>query len=350
MKTFVLDIWADLREKRMWPVALVLLAALVAVPVVLSKPSEDPPAAPAASLGRAAGEPKDPGGLAAVKLGQDEGAPGSALDTFDPSDPFRPPAGVAENSSNTAGLGGEASVPAQSETVVDEAPVSTSGSTGGSGTGGAPPADSDATATPDAGGTGGGGTGGGGTGDDGTGRGGEAPDNGGDRTETVEYTYVIDLTFSANGRRRRVRGMRRLEMLPSQASPLLILLGVSPDAGDAVFLVDSTLQAAGEGRCKPSADECAFLHLGPGSEHAFTTDEGDSYTLRLDEIRKVRVGGSAAADRPTTEKRAEGRPAARARAAHAPSPVVRFAPPVLSDLVSVSSPRAGGVEPDRDRR
>ena len=39
---FLIDLWSDLREKRMWPVALVLLLALIAVPVVLSKPSKEP--------------------------------------------------------------------------------------------------------------------------------------------------------------------------------------------------------------------------------------------------------------------------------------------------------------------
>ena len=38
MKIFLLDLWHDLRAKRLWPVALVLAVALVAVPVVLSKP------------------------------------------------------------------------------------------------------------------------------------------------------------------------------------------------------------------------------------------------------------------------------------------------------------------------
>ena len=35
----------DLREKKLWPIALVLLAALVAVPVLLSKSSSSTPEA-----------------------------------------------------------------------------------------------------------------------------------------------------------------------------------------------------------------------------------------------------------------------------------------------------------------
>ena len=42
MTNFLQDLWNDLRVKRLWPVALVLLAALVATPVVLSKDAEAP--------------------------------------------------------------------------------------------------------------------------------------------------------------------------------------------------------------------------------------------------------------------------------------------------------------------
>ena len=41
MKTFFLDLWHDLREKRMAPVAAVLALALVAVPVLLAKLAEE---------------------------------------------------------------------------------------------------------------------------------------------------------------------------------------------------------------------------------------------------------------------------------------------------------------------
>jgi hypothetical protein len=47
MKMLLLDLWNDLRAKRLWPVAALLLAALVATPVVLSTDAEEPaPPAP----------------------------------------------------------------------------------------------------------------------------------------------------------------------------------------------------------------------------------------------------------------------------------------------------------------
>ncbi len=79
-------------------------------------------------------------------------------------------------------------------------------------------------------------------------------------------------------------------MLPSQVNPLLIFMGVTDNAGNAVFLVDSTLKTTGEGKCKPSHGDCAFLYLGAGAEQEFTNEDGDSYRLLINEIRKVKVG------------------------------------------------------------
>ncbi len=328
MRTFVAGLWNDLRAKRLWPVAVVLLGGLIAVPVVLSKDSEAPPAPPppaaSASGERSAREPSDLGALAAVKLEQADPGDGSTLDTFDPSDPFRPPTEVLKQASEEA-LGSTPAGPT-GDPVSDTDAVGGGGSTGDPGSSGGTGSSGD-TATRDTG------TGGDGDAD------GDADGGDGDTTTTTQYTYVIDVTFSANGRTRKVRGMERLEMLPSQASPLLLFLGVSANAGNAVFLVDSTLDAAGEGRCEPSPGDCAFLYLGAGSEHVFTNDDGESYELRVDQIRKVRTGAGASES---------GRRPAKA-SVHS-SGVRRFVPPLLADLVSVSSEALGDSDSDKYHR
>jgi hypothetical protein len=146
------------------------------------------------------------------------------------------------------------------------------------------------------------------------------------RTETAQYEYVADVTFWTGDRRRKVRGLRKLDMLPNQSAPVLIFMGTSGDGGNAVFLVDSTLKAAGEGRCVPSPANCAYVHIGPGSEHAFTTVEGDSYRLRIEEIRRVEVKASAArAARPSARTSVGNRTASR-----------RFELPSLVDLIAVT--------------
>jgi hypothetical protein len=127
-------------------------------------------------------------------------------------------------------------------------------------------------------------------------------------------------------------------MLPSDSSPLLIFMGVTAKGADAVFLVDSTLEAAGEGRCKPSPAECAFAYVGAGSEYVFSEEDGDTYTIRIDQIRKVKVGASANGS-------AKG---AKARASVG-SPR-RFVPPILADVVIVASDQLENSNNDPESR
>jgi hypothetical protein len=322
MKIFLLDLWHDLRAKRLWPVALVLAAGLVAVPVVLSKSSDSAPAPAPTEVAKSKPDNDALEALASVKLGESDGERGSTLGKFDPGDPFRPPKAIERRSRGDAGVGssiaGQLGKGATSDGGGSDTGSSDLGSTGG-----------------ETGSTGGdtGSTGGGDTGS----TGGDGPDT----PTTTQYTYVVDLTFTANGRTRRLEGMQRLDMLPSASSPLLLFLGVSANAGNAVFLVDSTLEAAGEGRCKPKASDCAFLYLGAGSEHEFTNEDGDSYTLRIDEIRKVEVGSSATSSRKSRSASA---------ALGAPAAPRRFLPPMLADLVSVSSTDDAGSNDNDHRR
>ena len=264
MKIFLLDLWHDLKEKRLWPVAVVLLVGLVAVPVLLAKPADEP-RRPRRRPAAAGPKPDVLKQLAKVKLGDEEVGDGSTLGAFDPSNPFNPPKGA----------------------IKKEAGRSTANAGPSADTAGAPTLDGRrrfhrgarrrhhrrrSRRAPGGGDTGG----------------------GGPTTTTTVYKYVVDLTFKANGHTRHIKGMEKLDMLPNQSAPLLIFMGVTPKGSNAVFLVDSTLKAAGEGKCKPSAAECAFAYIGAGSEYIFTEDDGDTYTVRIDEIRKVKVGATAA--------------------------------------------------------
>lgn len=299
MKIFILDLWHDLREKRLWPVAVVLAIGLLAVPVVLRKPAKAPAPAPVVD---ASVKPtrNQLAALAQVKLGEENTGAGSTLGVFDPGNPFKPPKG-AVTADQSPGPG-SSSQPGPSSTSTTPDNGSSGGTTGG-----------------DFGGTTGGGTGG-------------APGGGdGVQTTTTVYKYVVDLTFTTNGRKRHIKGLEKLDMLPSQSSPLLIFMGVTPKGSDAVFLVDSSLEAHGEGRCKPSQAECAFAYIGAGSEYIFTEEDGDSYTVQIDEIRKVKVSSSGQG------AKAGGAKGAKARASVGPHR--RFVPPLLADLVVVASDR-----------
>jgi hypothetical protein len=307
MKIFLLDLWHDLREKRLAPVAVVLLLGLVAVPVLLAQPAEDPGPAPVVAAPKKA-DREALAALTKVKLGEDATGKGSTLGVFDPDNPFSPPKGTIKKDAVTA--------------AADAGPGDVSGTPGSTSPGG------DVT---DDGALGGGGVTSPGATIPGTG-------GGGGKTTTTVYKYVVDLTFKANGRTRHIKGMEKLDMLPSDSSPLLIFMGVTAKGADAVFLVDSTLEAAGEGRCKPSPAECAFAYIGAGSEYAFTEEDGDTYTIRIDQIRKVKVGASA-------NSSAKG---AKARASVG-SPR-RFVPPILADVVIVASDQLENSNNDPESR
>jgi hypothetical protein len=301
MKIFMLDLWHDLQQKRLAPVAVALLLGLVAIPVVVAKPADEASPAPVPRVSAAQRENADRAlaALSQVKLGDEKVGSGSTLGVFDPKNPFKTPKGVKakpDTSSGPAGAGpGSQSGPTSGSTPGSTGGGNTSGDTSGGGV------------TTTTGGTTGGET----------------------TTTTTVHKYVVDVTFEANGRTRHIKGLEKLDMLPSQDAPLLIFMGVTANGGNAVFMVDSTLKAAGEGKCKPSQSQCAFAYIGAGSEYMFSNEDGDSYRVKIDEIRKVKVG--------TTGSSAKAGSAKGATARASVGPARRFVPPILGDVVVVAS-------------
>jgi hypothetical protein len=325
MNVFLLDLWHDLREKRLWPVALALLIGLVAVPVVLSKPVGAPAPTPPPVNSQADQNLKE---QAKVVLAND-GENGSKLNLFKSTDPFKPPKGAVKNPNAAASDGGVG--PAASSSAATSA--GSTGAVGGSSAG----------ALPAGGSTG---STGGGTGT--TSPGGFSPAGGNTVTKkkVTKYTYVIDVTYTHDGHVRKEKGMTALEMLPNSASPLLVFLGVDSKATNAVFIVDQSLKATddSEGRCKPDNDNCNFLYLGAGNQEKFTTDDGQSYTLTIDNIRRVKVKAkSAKASSHKSGKKAKesfastGDKSSKPKAQRSRT----FVPPLLLNLVTVSSGGAG---------
>jgi len=307
MQNVLIDVWNDLRARRLLPVAAVLLVGLVAAPIVLSKKSDDsvpaPTQTPAPTQAQA---PQGPDELAQVKVGDAlEQGTGSSLSAFGASDPFAPPKKVLKaaeaDQQPSGGTQSGITVPTPSDS-------------GGSTTGG--------TGESTGGGTGGGETGG----------------SGGGSEKTTEFEYVLDVTFWSNGHKRTIKGMEKLDTLPNMVNPLLIFMGVSGKGGNAVFLVDATLETTGEGKCKPSRSDCAFLYLGAGAEQEFSNEDGDSYRLRVDQIRKVKVGdesGNSDSAPASTSKQSANAAVVERR---------RFVMPALTDLVEQSS--SGGSNHD----
>jgi hypothetical protein len=257
VKVFLLDLWLDLREKRLAPVAVLLLAGIIAVPVVLAKKSEPVVAPPGPTATTASVAPVIEGSPSA-------GPVNSKLQTFSPRDPFEP-------TGSTAAAGGS--------TPATTGGTGTTGSTGTTGAGTTPGG-----ATTGTGVTGNGTTG---TGTTGT----TTPES-----KTTLFTYTADLKFGEGGDTKTFKDVARLALIPDDANPKLVFLGVTTTGKTAVFLVDSNIGVdTGEGKCRPSPDECTFLYLRPDADHdqaTLTDSDGTVFHLRLLDINRVTVSSS----------------------------------------------------------
>jgi hypothetical protein len=245
----VRDLWSDLVEKRLWPVALALVAALVAVPVLLAKsPSASAPAggAPDSSLSApAANGPAGAGGPAragepvvSIARAVSRGAlRGHAKDPFKQQFP----------QAKTAGAG--ATPPAGAKA----APGGTGGSPGTSG--------------------------------------GSTPSGGGAPPTTKKlYTVArIDVRFGrAAAPLREIANVPRLTPLPSADNPVVIFLGMRADEQTAVFMISSDVHAQGDGRCTPSKKHCDAIELQEGQTEILDVTGSDGsvteYELDLDRV------------------------------------------------------------------
>jgi hypothetical protein len=247
MNKFLLDLWHDLRRKHLLPVAILLVAALIAVPVFMKKSSH--PVQPAVT-----GNTSAPSSSADTKplvvAASDTNA--SRLQAFAAKNPFKPHLPAAKKA--------------------DTGTTGASGATGGSGaSGGSEPN----------GGSGGSGSGGG---------------TGGGTTPKGPFAYVVNVKFGERDNTKTYHDVQKLDVLPNSNNPLLVFMGVNTSGDTAVFLTDTSLKASGEGDCKPSADVCSFLYL-KLDKSADTEDllaqnadgTGIEYTLKLLDIKKVPV-------------------------------------------------------------
>jgi len=238
--TFVNSIISDLRERRLWPLAVVLLAGIVAVPVVLAKSSPKVPVA-AAPQGSTASGPGLPV-VSVSSLQSNSRLKGSGRD------PFAQQRGTSTTST--------------SATVT----TSPAGGTGGTGTGG----------------TGGTGTTGG-TGGTATAHGGTTTTPSGSGTTTTPTTpivpthpakpaptgltsseaYEVTVSITHGSGVDKIGSLERLGTLPSAQLPLLVELGVLKGGRQVLFAVQPGTVISGPGTCSPGPINCQVLSLAP---------------------------------------------------------------------------------------
>jgi hypothetical protein len=269
----------DLIQKRLWPVAVVLLVALVAIPVLLANPADEQPASASDPVAPAVGAG---GSLAAFQPAVNtEGKKSSQirkdLEGFSVKDPFKP--------QNVGGGGGG---PASGSVEVQAGDASASG-------GGGPTDASVADAPPL-------GTSGGGSGD-----GGSTDTSGTTTPQTFYYAYAADVRFGKEGNLDR-KTLSQFRSLPSSQDPVVVFMGVKEDGETAIFLQSGAAASTGEGNCEPD-DTCTFLYMKKGDEQRIETvnenDEVVTYELVLLDIDVKRTDGPEKAKSSSRGKRSK---------------------------------------------
>jgi len=248
--TTLRNIWADLVEKRLWPIAVLLFAGVVAVPVVLAKNPEPVPT-PVANAVLARDAANDSPTLVTLNA-----KPSVREHDGRGRDPFVQPKG---------------STPQKAQALQ-------SSTTSGGG----------ATPTP---------TGGTNTGGSGTTGGGSTPSKPKSKPKaSPAANYVADLRFGQADSMKTLRDVARLTPLPSASSPFFVFLGVKEDGKTLVFLVSSDAKATGDGSCKPSKNNCETIELKVGDTEFFdlTTDAGvQQYQMDIIKVSKLSTSSSA---------------------------------------------------------
>ena len=284
--SFVQDLISDLREKRLWPLAVILVIALVAVPVLIS--SNGNSGTPIAQL-----PPVSPSGtvpsLPAVSVTP---TPSDARLTGRERNPFAQLVGKA----TSPGKGSGASTTSANGSAPPVASNPSKGTTGSSGssTSGSPtsgsvtvPASTPAPVTPAK----------------------TAPAVT-TLTDTQAYHVAISLTNTSGGAY-TVDPVERLSPIPTNSLPLLVELGVLQGGHRVLFAVQPGTVVTGPGRCTPGPIDCEVFSLAQNQIEGVATQQSDGSIagalMAVTAIKADNFSSAAAADRARQDESADGR-------------------------------------------
>ena len=277
--TLLRTLFADLVARRLWPVAAVLVAATIAVPVIVvggAEEAEPPLPAPATAAGV----------TPAVSLGAEQPRGGHGPIGRNPFEQR------------------EAATSAAATTTAPVVPTAAAGAGAGAGAAAAAPVLSGTGGTPL-------------NGLDDIGvvpvdGGSSDPSSTSDRAPADDkVSYAVDLRIGRDGDLRIRRDVARLSPLPSQEDPFFVFLGVAADGETALFLVSSDATATGDGTCRPTPEACERVEMKAGQTEFFdvTTPQGETVQYQLDVVgvRRVQSADTASASAARSRESAAGR-------------------------------------------
>jgi hypothetical protein len=249
---FLEDIYYDLKDRHLLPVAAILLVAIVAVPIAVGQSGSEGPAPTEAPAAEAQSSATRPSGELVAKS-----APGlrdyrRRLDHRQAKDPFVQQ--YTDEGETPASEGGtaESGEPSSSEAPATASPAPTSPQPTGDDTG--------------------------------------APG------KLTYYSYAIDVRITAGASEpdgdKKVtvrRNLPELTMLPNRETPAIVYMGSTKDGKKAVMTVSSDVQAIfGDAKCVLGSETCQLLAMEQGLPETFVYGgAGRTFKIELLEIHLV---------------------------------------------------------------
>jgi hypothetical protein len=225
--TVLTTTWQQLVRRRLWPLALLLAAALAAVPFVLA--SEPAPVAPPAPAPVVDGNDELAEPVVAKVAAEDRTRRRRVLGAR--KDPFAP---APEPKKKTAK---PASSPKQQTVTTDTKPSTPTTSSGGGSGGGSSLPSVPPSVTP-------------------------KPPKAPAGSVTVRFGDAESDVLPSGW-------LTKLRPLPDDEDPLLVYMGLTKNGKKAKFLVDATLTSTGDGTCKPHPSSCETILLSRGETEFF---------------------------------------------------------------------------------
>lgn len=275
-----------LRGNRLWPLAIVLLVAIVAVPIALSKSSTG---TPIASIPSANPPPSAGRAIPALNVQTTAGKsrlPGHGRDPFAGQASPKSTSGKTHPGSTSGSAGSTGKTGAGAT-----AGAGTPASTGAIGATNAPPTSSSTpppSITPNKKPT-------------------PAPSG---LTGTQSYGVTLAMTASGGGLN-TIDPLERLSPLPSENQPLLVELGVLKGGHRVLFAVQPGTAVNGSGTCTPGPIDCEILSLGQDQTEGVSIESSSGpapvASFAVTGISAVNHPSAAAADKARRQESALGR-------------------------------------------
>jgi hypothetical protein len=250
VQKFFGDVVYDLRSRGLLPIAILLVVAMVAVPLLIARGSSGGSSTslqPATAAASAAPEAET------AVVSYDPGIRNyrKRLDGLSPKNPFR------QQFTQSAAAASQL-----------ESTVTTPTTTGTSEASSAPSSGGDTTIS----------TGG-------------SSDHGKKKRKSTPKTYSYSVTVMAGAVDTVLtpfKNVPSLMPLPGQTTPVVVYYGLSSDNGKALFLVSNRVsQLNGPGTCLPAPDDCSLLALGAGQSQDLLYDvDGKTYRVLVSEIKR----------------------------------------------------------------